>query len=79
MSAAGAAAGGPPPPIVAVRMICRNAEPTTTNKKKPSSIGPIDVACLSLTALCVALVPRLVMWPSNFSVDFLILRIDEPG
>jgi hypothetical protein len=34
---------------------------------------------LSLTALCVALVPRLVMWPSNFSVDFLILRIDEPG
>ena len=41
--------GGPwAPPIEALRMIWRKAEPTTTNRKKPSSSGPTVVAFLSL-------------------------------
>jgi hypothetical protein len=113
-------------------------EPTTTNKKKPRSIGPTVTWFLSLCAKYgshtevsrsgtrlraqhgaaaatesrstpvgryatglagtevgwrrrqrrrwgrtildwVADVPRLVTWASNFSFDFFIFRMDEPG
>jgi hypothetical protein len=49
-------------PVVAVRMICSRAEPTTMNKKNPSSMGPTVYLFAVLSVGWVPDVPRLVTW-----------------